>query len=362
MAAINKGWGKKLTGRLADYANASKGTLLLGDIQAHMIKEAAKPTTRRQDVVHPSEVAKTGWCPKATYLRIKAAREASDPFLKPPEKLAPQLLNIFDEGHYIHDKWQKRLRDMGDLWGNWECQNCGQFVINALYPPQCLQCDSTHFIYREVPMFIRDLLISGHADGAIPRLKSLIEIKSVGTGTVRIEAPGIFAANSDGQKIDLQGLWKDITEPFPAHLRQGQLYLWICAEMGLEFDKIIFLYESKFNQGAKEFVVHYNPSFVENIRKEIKWIAMALDGVMRNGEDCPICEHKNLNYPFICECTDDPIKCPYNGCKECDIYGSTSAAIRVGETTEPGTLTRSEGTRKTIRRGPGASKRIVRSS
>ena len=362
MAAIKSGWGKKLTGRLADYANATKGTLLLGDIQAHMIKEAAKPSTRRQDVVHPSEVAKTGWCPKSTYLRIKASREASDPFLKPPEKLAPQLLNIFDEGHYIHDKWQKRLRDMGDLWGKWRCDHCGKDYFDTIYPKQCSGCGSTLITYREVSMRLPQYLISGHADGAIPRLRSLIEIKSVGTGTARIEAPEVFAANSDGQKIDLQGLWKDITEPFPSHLRQGQLYLWICAEMGLEFDKIIFLYESKFNQGAKEFVVHYNPSFVEPLRKEIEWIAMALDGVMRNGEDCPICEHKNLNYPFICECTDDPIKCPYNGCKECDMYGATSAAIRMGEASNASTITGSESSRSTIRRSTRATKRIIRPS
>jgi len=41
-------------------------------------------------------------------------------------------------------------------------------------------------------------------------LKSLIEIKSVGTGTVRISAPDIYAANTEGAMIDLQGLWKDI--------------------------------------------------------------------------------------------------------------------------------------------------------
>jgi len=99
---LKKAGDQKLTGRLADYANASKGTVLLGDIQAYMMKEHAKPSDRRQDIIHPSEMAKEGWCPRSTYYRIKACREASDPFLKPPENIGVQLLNIFDEGHNIH--------------------------------------------------------------------------------------------------------------------------------------------------------------------------------------------------------------------------------------------------------------------
>lgn len=340
------GWGKP-TGALADYMNAKKGTILLGDIQAHMIKEHSKPTTRRQDVVHPSEVAKSGWCPRSTYQRIKACREASDPFLKAPERIGVQLLNIFDEGHYIHDKWQKRLWDMGLLKGQWECRVC-KSKFNAVAPKQCLgshcRADKEFLVYREVGMRVEELNIYGHADGGIPSLKALIEIKSVGTGTARIEAPSIFSANSDGSFIDLPGLWKAIDEPFPSHIRQGQLYLWICQEMGLEYDKIIFLYESKFNQGAKEFVVNYDYAEVEDLVDNIRRIANALGG---NGEDCEVCCHKNLPYPFLCEC-DDPIKCPFGSCKDCEIYdGTTSGSIRVGNTDEA---------------KPAESERAVRSS
>lgn len=310
--------------------NAKKGSILLGDIQAHMIKEHSKPSTRRQDVVHPSEVAKSGWCPRSTYQRIKACREAGDPFLKAPERVGVQLLNIFDEGHYIHDKWQKRLRDMGDLWGNWYCEFCGNLEKDAIYPKRCSSCDSTLLTYREVPMRVEELNISGHADGAVPRLKSLIEIKSVGTGTARIEAPNIFTDNSDGSFIDLQNLWKDINEPFPSHIRQGQLYLWICQEMGLPFDKIIFIYESKFNQGAKEFVVKYDYEEVADLVDDIRRIANALGG---NGEDCDVCRYKNLPYPFLCEC-DDPIKCPFGGCKDCESYGTKSSSIGMGNNTQ----------------------------
>jgi len=364
---FKSGWGKP-SGRVADFFNAQKSTVLLGKVQAHMIKEASKPSDRRQDVVHPSEVAKTGWCPKSTYERIKAAREASNPFLKAvAESYSPQLLNIFDEGHYIHDKWQKRLRDMGELWGNWVCEVCDKRFKDVLYPGQCWGCDSTLLTYKEVPLRNDDFLIAGHADGAVPSLNALIEIKSVGTGTVRIEAPDIFKKNSEGSKIDLTGLWRDITEPFPSHIRQGQLYLYLCEELGLSYNKIIFIYESKFNQGAKEFVVEYDYAVVHDILMDIRNIVSILGGSMPNGEDCPVCSKVNLPYPFICECVDEPVKCPYNGCKDCEPYGNKNAAIRVGDTeakqlNEPDKPARGSRVSTTAQTGNGAartSKRVV---
>jgi len=336
LPAIGKGWGVKLTGRLADYANASKGTLLLGDIQAHMMKEHAKPSNRRQDIIHPSELAKSDWCPRSTYYRIKACREADNPYLKPTASTGVQLLNIFDEGHYIHDKWQKRLRDMGDLWGNWECP-CGDGFWKNCLPPVCGCIPTKSLIYREVPLYAEQYLISGHADGAIPRLKSLIEIKSVGTGTVRISAPKIYDAHTDGAMIDLQGLWKAIKEPFPDHVRQGQLYLTLCSLMGLDYTQIIFLYESKFNQGAKEFVVKYDPSYCDDILNSCAEIVQALIG-----ESTP--------------------QCPTGtSCKDCEIYNGAEKSSTEGL----GSTEHSDGiksTRPTIKRSSGSSTRIVRSS
>lgn len=331
LATIGSGWGPKLSGNLANYANASKGTLLIGDIQAHMIKEHAKPSNRRQDIVHPSETVKDSWCPLATYYRIKACREADNPYLKPAETIAPQLLNIFDEGHYIHDKWQKRLRNMGDLWGNWQCQECEWVFKDQLYPGVCSSCGSIHLIYREVPLRYDPMRIAGHADGAIPRLNALIEIKSVGAGTVRIEAPDVYNKNTNGSSIDFQGLWKDIKEPFPSHIRQGQLYLALCAKVGLPYDQIIFIYEAKFNQGVKEFVVKYDPEVSKSTLLKCSDIVSALD----------------LNGPLP--------ECPTGTCKDCEKYGAQKS--------DSERLVREyDSERKAIRRPTGTSTRIVRPS
>lgn len=318
--------------------------MLLGDIQAHMIKQASKPSNRRQDIIHPSETAKTGWCPRSTWLRIERCRALGDPYWKPPESYGVQLLNIFDEGHYIHDKWQKRLRDMGDLWGNWQCASCGFYDEHAVHSGVCpaYQCQNNPnktLEYREIPLYNHALNIAGHADGGVPRLNALIEIKSVGTGTARIEAPDIFKANSDGQKIDLPGLWKDIKEPFPAHVRQGQLYLYLCNGMGLDFDKIIFLYESKFNQGAKEFVVKYDYDAIAPVLVYISSIVHALNG-------------------------GSPVICPFGGCKDCEVYGKQepSDSERVGSTPEPVQAKRITRPGKTGGGSTGSAKRIIRPS
>lgn len=363
MAAIQKGWGPKLSGRLAEYVNATNDTILVGSIQAHMMKEHSKPSDRRQDIIHPSEMAHGSWCPRATYYRIKACREAQNPFLKPPENVGVQLLNIFDEGHMIHAKWQKRLTDMGKLWGNWKCGECSKIFKDTYSPEQCAFCNSMNLIYTEVPLQADQYLIYGHADGAVPHLNALIEIKSVGPGTVRVSAPEVYAAHSEGSMIDLQGLWKGIKEPFPDHVRQGQLYLTLCSLMGLSFDKIIFIYESKFNQGVKEFVVKYDPEYCDDMLKQASIIVNTLKGYQPNGEDCPVCCHKNLDYPFLCECAD-PVKCPTGTCKDCEIYSGNekSDSTRVGKSTTEVNGSGIKSTGSTIRRASGTSSRIVRST
>jgi hypothetical protein len=259
-----------------------------------------------------------------------ACREADNPYLKPAESIGVQLLNIFDEGHYIHDKWQKRLTAMGKLWGNWKCTECQRSVKDALFPGVCPYCSSMNVIYTEIPLRADEYLIAGHADGAVPDLNSLIEIKSVGAGTVRIEAPKIYEKNTNGQMIDFQNLWKDIKEPFPSHINQGQLYLHLCKLMGLPFNQIIFIYEAKFNQGVKEFVVKYDPEVSERVIKNCSDIVAALD-------------------------SHGPIPgCPTGTtCKDCEKYGQEKSNSERLVREQP-----SE--RKAIRRPTGITTRIVR--
>jgi hypothetical protein len=220
---------------------------------------------------------------------------------------------------------------MGDLWGNYKCMKCDTFVRSEYLPDKCHICGAGIEImqYLEVPLRYDPLLIAGHADGAIPRLDSLIEIKSVGAGTVRIEAPEIYEKNSNGSSLDFQGLWKDIKEPFPSHIRQGQLYLALCDRLGLPFNQIIFIYEAKFNQGVKEFPVKFDPEVSKGILLNCSAIVAALD----------------LGGPIP--------ECPTGTCKDCEKYGTQKSDSERMVREQP-----SE--RKTIRRPASSTTRIVR--
>ena len=225
---------------------------------------------------------------------------------------------------------------MGELWGNWECVHCGNIWYESLFPGQCGGCDGTTITYKEIPLRAIDpYLISGHADGGVPSKRALIEIKSVGAGTVRVSDPELYKKYSQGQMVDLPALWKAIETPFPDHVNQGQLYLAICQLMGYDFDKIVFLYESKFNQGAKEFVVAYDPKHSAPLLDSAYTINRALQGL-----------------------TDPPV-CPHNGCTDCEgtDYGTTISE-RVGSAGEASS-SRATNTRTTRRlRSTGTTRKL----
>lgn len=297
--------GIRPTGGLKAFADAKKldSSLIVGPVQRHVLAKEGRDLSRRQDIIHPSEMSHSDWCPKATYLRIKNIRAGGE-FAK--EAFGFQTLNIFQHGHEVHHKWQTWLWEMGELWGTWFCSHC-LAEFRALAPQFCFNCGKTrsHLSYGEIPLSAeKELLISGSADGGVPEHNALLEFKTVGVGTLRIEAPEVLKANthktaSGKTLIDYEGLWRGITRPFSTHQKQGQIYLHICKLHGLEFDKIVYIYESKFNQGNKEFVVKYRESIIAPLLESAERIRAALDD------------------------GGPPPECPLNGCKHCEEKGAT---------------------------------------
>lgn len=247
---------------------------LLGPVERHLLTR--KPEHRRQDVLHPSEMAKDDWCPRQAQWTVMHHEEHV------PSRPNLRLSNIFAEGHYIHAKWQRWLGEMGVLYGKWFCPNCGgsTWAVGLMECPDCLvPCD-----YREVPLSLPELHLSGHADGWVRGLGEedfLIEIKSIGTGTIRIEDPRVFAAG-DG---DLFKAWREVRRPFPTHVRQAQIYAEIIrrmAEAGVEgvshpVRGIVFIYELKADQDAKEFTVKPDFEYVRGIFEHVEDIAWAIE-------------------------------------------------------------------------------------
>jgi len=274
----------KPTGRLFDLAQATKPNyVLLGDIRKHLLKQIDAPSDRRQDILHPSEMAKSDWCPRQSWYRLSGVPESDV-----QKKHGYQLENIFDEGHTIHDKWQRRLWDMGILDGMWGCLVCEHRWWGTA-PQECPQCSAPKRVlqYREVPVDGEErYLIVGHEDGLVR--KSLVEVKSIGQGTLRMDAPDLLRANSvegpKGRKIyDLDGIWRDLKSPLGSHLRQTNIYAAILIENGVEIDEIVFLYEYKSNQDVKEFRV--KPS--ARIAKPMLDTALDIKYALEKGREVP---------------------------------------------------------------------------
>lgn len=286
----------KPTGKMAAYADTQKGDPFLAEMKKVALAEFAGEDDHWDDkgirTIHASEMSKTDWCPRATFLRIKTG-------LRPEEEFNFVRENMFGEGHFIHEKWQRRMRKTGKLWGTWTCKPCGAIRVGTEPGLEGCKYDFGHmWQYQEVQLDCEGThLIAGHADGAMVPANHLVEIKSIAIGTLRVEAPKLlekyYVETKSGKKIyDVDGLWKDIRKPFSGHVRQANIYLWMARELGMPFDHMKFLYESKNNQVVKVYTIRLSERILRPLLEQAARIKYALD----NGEDLP-CEH--------------------GGCKEC---------------------------------------------
>jgi CRISPR/Cas system-associated exonuclease Cas4 (RecB family) len=268
---------------LKKFLDAKKHkTRLVGDVERHLL---ARPLgDRATDVLHPSEIIKRNWCRRASYFLLKG-------YPKIQERPNLRLQSIFDEGHAIHAKWQNWFYEMGNLHGKFKCLACGQITWGTS-PSNCEHCDHTRLEYAEVTLFDDALRIKGHTDGWIKGIGDdcLIEIKSIGPGTIRNEDPGLFLDSSD-----FMAAWKNVRRPFNSHLLQGQMYLELMKRMGHEVNEIVFLYELKADQDYKEFSIRADYELVrhifENAEKVVKAVESNQVPVCNNnvGGTCPQC-------------------------------------------------------------------------
>lgn len=218
-------------------------TRVLGSVERHILSKP-RDKSRRTDVLHPSEMAGNDWCYRASYFQLLGATPNET------RKAGLKLMSIFEEGHSIHAKWQKWFQEMGTLYGKWYCHECEEAFWGGA------DCHDGPLEYREVPLFYEPLRISGHSDGWLVNLGDplMLEIKSVGVGTLRYECPELLADNG----YDFDKTWKAITTPFMKHVTQVQIYMKLAELLGYDDipQEAVLIYEAKPNQEYKEFVVH----------------------------------------------------------------------------------------------------------
>lgn len=268
-------------------ATRKRPTYLLGSLERYLLLNP-ESQDRATDVLHPSEITSSDWCIRYSWHLLNGEK---------PE--APnhgfRLLSIFAEGHAIHDKWQHWLTRMDILRGAWQCDDHGPWW--GLRSDTCVTCP--HVRYREVPILHDDFVISGKADGWVcppGEPPALLEIKSIGTGTIR----------SYGGTISPKGLsasFQQINRPFNGHVRQAMLYLyclrWMRAHDYLDEDppeQIVFVYECKEDQAAREFLVKYNEEYIETTLELLRTLQEhpdsppACTGTRNDGEEfCAKC-------------------------------------------------------------------------
>lgn len=254
---------------LKAYLDAGKKeTRLIGALERHILLRPAE--ARSRTVLHPSDLVQDDWCALAAYNALRGN------YVETSDKPGLRLQSIFDEGHAIHAKWQNYIAEMGNLYGVWGTKD-----------NWALSKDIDGLEYLEVPLHSHKHRIYGHSDGWVKGLGEdfLIEIKSIGSGTIRSEGPALFAGGAD-----LEAAWKNIRNPFRKHILQGQIYLHLAnlmveaGELESAPKEIVFIYELKANQDYKEFVVSYGPEFVEDIFEAALDVVWAVDN-----ERPPVC-------------------------------------------------------------------------
>jgi len=246
---------------LDKYLDASKSkTVLVGPLEKYLLLNPPG-SERSSKVLHPSEVVSEGWCPRYNQMLIEGLVEPK------AESHRLRTQSIFAEGHAIHNKWQTWLGYWGVLYGVWRCMACSAKCWH-LGKPSDLCAHPECVVYDEVPL--RHGLWGGHADGIVEfshrEAPSLLEIKSVGTGTIRWGAPHLMGSG------DLVSAFGKINQPFDKHVQQIQIYMELADRMYADGDpeirrveSCVVLYECKADQAVKEFVVKRDSSYVREL-------------------------------------------------------------------------------------------------
>ena len=240
-----------------------KDSRVLGSVERYLLSKP-RDKSRRTDVLHPSEMAGDNWCHRASYFQLLGQEPQAN------RKMSMRLLSIFEEGHMIHAKWQKWFQEMNVLYGKWYCTECEEMFWGGS------DCHDGPLEYREVPLFYEPLRISGHSDGWLIGLGDplMLEIKSVGMGTLRWEAPELLAENDN----DFDKAWKALNAPFKKHITQVQIYMKLAELLGYDNvpQEAVLIYEAKPNQEAKEFVVRKSDFGITELFDAAKMICDAI--------------------------------------------------------------------------------------
>lgn len=273
------------SGALKAFLATDKNTRVLGHVERYLLSRP--PSKRSSLVIHPSEMASASWCHRAQYFWLQGEKPKHEP-------IGLRKALIFAQGHSIHKTWQNWFHEMGKLKGKWFCTVCKAeyFGLPSDHPGKC----KYNVVYEEVPLKFDPLRIAGHADGWLVDFGNplLLEIKSIGEGSIRWYAPEIAMNNPD-----FKSMWEAVKAPFHEHIQQAQIYMKLMELMGLPDapQEALILYESKGLHEVKEFVIAKSDFGVSELFDNVAQILAAVDaGVaptcnINGATGCNKCSH-----------------------------------------------------------------------
>lgn len=261
----------KLSKNFKNFVNAGKNeTRVLSAMERYVI---AKPedTSRRTDVLHPSEMVKSDWCHRSSYFQLLGAEPPKSKYAK---SMRQQM--VFANGHAIHDRYQSLYKEMGVLWGKYKCLECDE-IFTGLPTDHSPKTRPEDVVYKEVALHYEPLHIAGHSDGLLVGFGEplMLEIKSIGPGTFRFEDPSTFY-EYDGH---LDKMWKKLDAPFQSHVAQVQVYMRLAELLNLPYipQEAVMIYENKGSQETKEFIVPKSNFAIGHVFEAAAMIAKAVE-------------------------------------------------------------------------------------
>jgi hypothetical protein len=218
---------------------------------------------------------------------------------------------IFDNGHGVHHRWQKYLDNANVLRGAWKCPDpkCGKIwgldeplgifnpvrfglpKVAAAGSFECTCGNRTELDYHELVVTSdKEFNFKGSVD-------AIVDVR----GPLGQDKP---AAKSDIFVVDFKSCkstyFEEIVHAKWEHVVQIHVYMWL-----LNLDMGVVLYECKDDQKLKEMPVPRDPTLIERIKTESKWLLSVLEankmppipsGFSQSKIPCYFCEFANRCY------------------------------------------------------------------
>lgn len=229
---------------------------------------------------HPSSISDSE-CPRHLFYAFKEQIE---------KNISGDLVNTYETGHLIHDKYQNYLAKMKKLKGYWKCGEHFKLCDEVRFYPEditCPVCGEKNWKYLEIRLSDKELRIEGKGDGILYCDRDIVfELKSW-----------------NGFQF------KELTQPLLKHRKQLNLYM----DM-LEIYEGLILYENKDTGRRKWFYEKYDPSLIKPIKERLLYVNKCLDENI-----IPVC---NYGCETCKKCTPGKFNCRKDFALSENIYAS----------------------------------------